>query len=85
MILLFVNNILYLSEISHHQHPDNGHISDSHEYSTTLSTSYYVTFEVDSGDRVEFSMRGSDYGMLIEGDIGILNFQGTRYLGFERK
>ena len=51
----------------------------------TSSTSYYVTFEVDSGDRIEFSMSGSEYGMLIEGDAGTLNFQGTRYLGFERK
>ncbi|MFR6039688.1 MAG: DUF2500 family protein, partial [Faecalibacterium prausnitzii] len=27
---------------------------------------------------------GSDYGMLVEGDIGKLSFQGTRYLGFQR-
>ena len=26
----------------------------------------------------------SDYGMLVEGDIGKLSFQGTRYLGFQR-
>ena len=25
-----------------------------------------------------------DYGLLIQGDIGKLCFQGTRYLGFER-
>lgn len=73
------------TEVSHHQPPNNGDMSGSHGYSTTSSTSYYVTFEVDSGDRIEFSMSGSEYGMLIEGDAGILNFQGTRYLGFERK
>ena len=73
------------TEVSHHQHPNNGDMSGSHGYSTTSSTSYYVTFEVDSGDRIEFSMSGSEYGMLIEGDAGTLNFQGTRYLGFERK
>ena len=61
------------TEVSHHQHPN------------TSSTSYDVTFEADSGDRIEFSMSGSEYGMLIEGDAGTLNFQGTRYLGFERK
>ena len=66
-------------------HPNNGDMSGSHGYSTTSSTSYYVTFEVDSGDRIEFSMSGSEYGMLIEGDAGTLNFQGTRYFGFERK
>ncbi len=48
------------------------------------STSYYVTFQVESGDRMELSVDGSDYGMLVEGDAGRLSFQGTRYLGFER-
>lgn len=48
------------------------------------STSYYVTFEVESGDRMELRMQGHEYGLLIEGDNGKLTFQGTRYLGFER-
>ncbi len=47
-------------------------------------TTYYVTFQVESGDRMELTVSGSDYGMLVEGDIGKLSFQGTRYLGFER-
>ena len=47
-------------------------------------TSYYVTFQVESGDRMEFEVDGSDYGLLVQGDIGKLSFQGTRYLGFER-
>ena len=44
----------------------------------------YVTFEVESGDRMEMNVRGSEYGMLAEGDVGKLTFQGTRYLNFER-
>jgi hypothetical protein len=48
-------------------------------------TDYYLTFEVESGDRMEFEVEGEEYGLLAEGDRGILNFQGTRYLGFERK
>ena len=48
-------------------------------------TTYYVTFQVESGDRMELEVGGSDYGMLVEGDTGKLSFQGTRYLGFERK
>lgn len=48
------------------------------------STRYYVTFQVESGDRMEFSVTGLEYGMLAEGDIGKLTFQGTRYLSFER-
>lgn len=49
------------------------------------STTYFVTFQFDSGDRSEFTVSGSQYGMLAENDIGFLTFQGTRYLGFERE
>ncbi|SEN22354.1 Protein of unknown function [Mesobacillus persicus] len=48
-------------------------------------TSYYVTFEFESGDRLELKLSGTDYGQLSEGDKGFLAFQGTRYLGFERE
>lgn len=48
------------------------------------TTWYYVTFEVESGDRMELSVEGREYGLLVEGDLGRLTFQGTRYLGFER-
>lgn len=48
------------------------------------STSHYVTFQVDSGDRMELPVTGPEYGMLVEGDQGRLTFQGTRYLGFQR-
>lgn len=48
------------------------------------STSYYVTFQVASGDRMELRVTGYDYGMLVEGDRGDLSFQGSRFLGFER-
>ena len=40
---------------------------------------------MESGDRMEFSLTGPEYGMLLEGDSGKLSFQGTRYLGFERQ
>lgn len=48
------------------------------------SSSYYVTFQVESGDRMELRMGGREYGLLAEGDKGKLHFQGTRYLGFDR-
>ena len=63
---------------SHRHNGANGH----HHHHT--STTYYVTFEVESGDRMELHMTGSEYGLLVEGDKGNLSFQGTRYLGFER-
>lgn len=48
------------------------------------TTHYYVTFQVESGDRMELTVTGKEYGMLADGDRGRLSFQGTRYLGFER-
>ena len=33
---------------------------------------------------MEMNVGGQDYGMLAEGDVGKLTFQGTRYLNFER-
>ena len=66
-------------DISRHVH---GAGDGAHHHHT--STTYYVTFQVESGDRMEFHVSGSEYGMLVEGDTGNLSFQGTRYLGFER-
>lgn len=68
------------TSVSHgHHHSASGHMH------TTGSTWYYATFEVESGDRMELALSGSEYGMLAEGDTGKLTFQGTRYLSFERE
>lgn len=66
-------------DVSHHHHNSGGAVH------TTTSTTYYVTFQVQSGDRMELCVSGQEYGMLVEGDFGSLTFQGTRYLGFERR
>ena len=67
------------TNVSRHRHNGaNGH----HHHHT--STTYYVTFQVESGDRMELHLSGQEYGLLVEGDKGKLTFQGTRYLGFER-
>ena len=47
-------------------------------------TTYYVTFEAESGHRTEFRVSGREYGSIAEGDQGKLTFQGTRYLSFDR-
>jgi len=62
------------TNISHHHHDNHMH----------HSTSYFVTFQVESGDRMELHMSGEEYGLLVEGDRGYLTFQGTRYLNFQR-
>ena len=65
--------------VTRHHH---GGADDFHH--TTTSSRYYVTFEVSSGDRMEFLVPGSEYGVIAENDTGKLTFQGTRYLSFER-
>ena len=47
-------------------------------------SSYYVTFQVDSGDRMELHVMGSDYAMMVEGDRGQLSFKGTEFVKFVR-
>ena len=66
------------TNVSHHHH------AGEHHHSTT-STSYYVTFQVESGDRMELRLSGSQFGLIVEGDRGLLTFQGTRFLNFERQ
>ena len=73
------------TEASHHHHGNAADVSGAGGTWVSTSTSYYVTFQVESGDRMELQVRGSEYGMLAEGDYGKLSFQGTRYLGFERR
>ena len=62
--------------VSHHQQTN-----EAHSYS---STTYYVTFEVESGDRMEYTVPDREYGLMVEDDVGKLTFQGSRFLGFER-
>ena len=59
-----------------HHHHSNGHHHHTH--------TYHVTFEVESGDRMELKVSRNEYGMLVVGDSGRVSFQGTRYLGFEQ-
>lgn len=77
-LTVFATVVAKRTNVTHHHHhnQNNVHIS--------TSTTYYVTFQVESGDRMELNVSGNEYGMLAEGDKGKLSFQGTRYLSFER-
>lgn len=47
-------------------------------------TYYFVTFQFESGDTMEFFITHIDYRKLKEDDFGELTFQGTRFIGFEK-
>lgn len=63
---------------THHHGADNGVM-----YGTS-STTYFVTFEFDTMSRLELSVPYSEAGYMVKGDRGILTFQGTRFISFER-
>ena len=67
---------------THHSTVHNGPRVGVDSYS---ETSYYATFEFESGDRLELCVPKSEYGYLVEGDVGELTFQGTRFLSFIRE
>ncbi len=67
------------NNVSTHHHHHNSHMHTSHSYS------YYATFQFESGDRLELNIPSNEFGLLAEGDVGKLTFQGTRYLSFERQ
>ncbi len=52
---------------------------------TPNSQRYFVTFEFPDGNRAELSVSGPESGMLTPGDRGILEWQGSRFVGFARQ
>ncbi len=48
-------------------------------------TRYYITFQFQDGNREEFLVPGTDYGMIIENDRGSLKYQGTDFISFIRE
>lgn len=51
---------------------------------TPSQTTYYATFESENGARIELRLNGSEYGMLVEGDVGILTYKDIFFEGFHR-
>ena len=71
-------------KVSGHGMHTMGNVSAMNGVHSPTYTRYFATFETEDGRRVELGVRDSEYGMLAENDRGLLSFQGTRYLGFER-
>ena len=56
------------------------HVRGDHAHTT-----YFATFQFESGDRLELEIPRDRFGYLVEGDKGKLHFQGARFLDFERQ
>lgn len=63
-------------------------VSGSHFHDDNLNminTHYYVTFELYNKERKEFIVDSNNYGLLIEGDEGMLTYQGIIFKSFDRQ
>ena len=56
------------------------HVRGDHAHTT-----YFATFQFESGDRLELEIPRDKFGYIVEGDRGKLHFQGTRFLDFQRQ
>lgn len=52
---------------------------------SSSNTSYYATFEFEDRRRLELRVGRDQFGYIVEGDEGILTYQGTRFKGFSRQ
>jgi len=52
--------------------------------SYNYATFYYVTFELEDGSKLEFSITSVEYENMMEGDFGRLSYQESKYLTFEK-
>lgn len=52
---------------------------------TSTRQQYFVTFQLNDGNRVELEVPATESGILVVGDQGTLDWQGSRYLGFTRQ
>lgn len=59
-------------------HSSNNNVGSTH-------THYFVTFETDAGQRMELTTSGQEYGMLAEGDQGLVTYQGEWFKEFKRE
>lgn len=53
-------------------------------YLAGTHTSYYVTFEFRDGSRRELEVKPKAHALIVEGDMGELSYQGSRFRGFAR-
>ncbi len=53
--------------------------------STHTYTKYYITFELEDGQRIELNVGGESYGLIIEGDVGEIYYMKNSLIRFNRR
>lgn len=78
---VYSDHVLVVDKRTHiWRHHHHNHATVHH----STSTSCYITFEFEDGERREFMVPAKLYGLTVAGDTGTLTWQGTRFHGFER-
>lgn len=49
-----------------------------------MGDEYYAGFQLDDGERIELRLAGAQYGLIIEGDLGMLSFRNGWVIAFDR-
>lgn len=76
--LLHVDAEIVDKEKTTHRSHQGHHNTNMHH----TSTRYYISFKVQSGDIIKLSVSSDVYNFLFVGDKGILEFKGTKFIGF---
>ena len=71
------------TDIIKRNQPNAGDLSGAHGYTVVMNTTYYVSFEIEDGERKEFIVDHSIYNTLLEETKGTLSFKGTKFISFE--
>ena len=70
------------TDIIKRNQPNAGDLSGAHGYTVVMNTTYYVSFEIEDGERKEFIVDHSIYNTLLEETKGTLSFKGTKFISF---
>ena len=92
LVFGMIVSTLFKSAKQNHQNNNSPRVSSestvvakrTHVRGDHAHTTYFATFQFESGDRMELMIPYNQFGYLVEGDRGKLTFQGTRFLSFER-
>lgn len=68
------------TDIIKRNQPNAGDLSGAHGYTVVMNTTYYVSFEIEDGERKEFIVDHSIYNTLLEETKGTLSFKGTKFI-----
>lgn len=79
---IYSDHVIVVDKRTHLWRSGHHHGSSMHHHGG--STSYFITFEFEDGERREFMVPSQLYGLTVAGDTGTLTWQGTRFHGFQR-